>query len=76
MNPVPVTVKVKAAVSAVALDGDSVLTVGTGFGALIVNAALPEVPPPGAGLVTVTCPVPAAAMSAAWIAAVTCVALR
>jgi hypothetical protein len=75
-NPVPVTVNVNAAVPAVALDGDSVLTVGTGFGALIVNAALPEVPPPGAGLVTVTCPVPAAAMSAAWIAAVTCVALR
>jgi len=38
-------------------------------------AAVPDVPPPGAGLVTVTCPVPAAAMSAAVIAAVNCVAL-
>jgi hypothetical protein len=39
MNPVPVTVKVKAAVSAVALDGDSVLTVGTG----LVRLSVPPV---------------------------------
>jgi hypothetical protein len=75
MNPVPVTVKVSAAVPAVAFVGDSVLIVGSGFAALMVNAAVPDVPPPGAGLVTVTCPVPAAAMSAAVIAAVNCVAL-
>jgi len=75
MNPVPVTVKVNAAAPAVALAGDSVLIVGTAFAALIVNAAVPDVPPPGAGLVTVTCPVPAAAMSAAVIAAVTCIVL-
>jgi len=41
----------------------------------MTNAALPDVPPPGAGLVTVTCPVPTVAMSAAVIAAVNCVAL-
>ena len=76
MKPVPVIVKVNAAVPAVALAGDSVLIVGIGFAALIVNAAvLPHVPPPGAGFVTVTCPVPAVAMSAAVIAAVNCIAL-
>ncbi len=76
MNPVPATVNVNAAVPAVALTGDSVLIVGTGFAAaLIVNVAVTVVPPPGAGLVTVTCAVPAVAMSAAAIAAVTCVAL-
>ena len=43
--------------------------------ALIVNDRLPDVPPPGAGLVTVTVAVPAVAISAAVIAAVNCVAL-
>ena len=41
---------------------------------LIVNDRLPEVPPPGAGFVTVTVAVPAVAISAAVIAAVNCVA--
>jgi hypothetical protein len=53
-NPVPLTVKVNAAPPAVALAGDNELIVGTGFDAVIVKAALPEVPPPGAGLNTVT----------------------
>ena len=57
-NPVPFTVTVKAAVPAVALDGDSELTVGIGLVVLMVKAALLEVPPPGAGLNTVTWPVP------------------
>ena len=43
--------------------------------ALIVNDRVPDVPPPGAGFVTVTLAVPAVAMSAAVIAAVNCVAL-
>src|SRR5258708_2464881 len=42
---------------------------------LMVNAAFPDVPPPGSGLTTVTCPVPGAAMSAAVITACTWVAL-
>ena len=74
-KPVPFTVSVKAAVPAVALDGDSELTVGIGLAALMVNAAFPEVPPPGAGLNTVTWPVPAVPISAAVIAACSCVPL-
>jgi len=70
---VPLTVRVKATPPAVALDGTSELIVGTGlFTAKLVAA---EVPPPGAALVTVTGKDPAMAMSAAVIAAVTCVAL-
>src|SRR4030095_3434681 len=42
--------------------------------ALIVKVRALEVPPPGAGLNTVTGAVPAAAMSVAGMAAVTCVA--
>ena len=68
---VPLTVNVKAAPPASALDGESDVIVGTGL--FTVNGEAPEVPPPGAGLVTVTLNVPAAAMSAAVIAAVTCV---
>ena len=49
------------------------MIVGTGL--FTVNGEFPEVPPPGAGFVTVTLNVPAAAMSGAVIAAVTCVAL-
>ncbi len=41
----------------------------------MTNAALPDVPPPGVGLVTITCPAPAVAMSAAVMAAFNCVAL-
>ena len=57
----------------IALVGESVVIVGTGL--FTVNGEFPDVPPPGAGFVTVTLKVPAAAMSAAAIAAVTCVAL-
>src|SRR5579871_289741 len=74
-NPEPFTVSVNAAVPAVALAGDSELIVGTGFAAVIVKLTLLEAPPPGDGLTTVTCAVPAVAMSAAVIAACNCVAL-
>ena len=70
---VPFTVSVKAAPPADALVGESEVIVGTGL--FTANAEFADVPPPGAGLVTVTLNVPAAAMSAAVIAAVTCVAL-
>src|ERR1041384_1801295 len=74
-KPLPLTDRVKAAVPAVALDGDRLLMVGTGLGALTVNVDPAEVPPPGAGLNTVTWAVPALVMSAAEIAADNCVAL-
>jgi hypothetical protein len=74
-KPLPLTDRVKAAVPAVALDGDRLLMVGTGLGALTVNVDPAEVPPPGAGLNTVTCAVPALAISVVEIAADTFVAL-
>ncbi len=52
-NPVPVRVNVKAAPPAVAEVGASEVRVGA-EAALIVNDRLPDVPPPGAGFVTVT----------------------
>lgn len=57
----PLTVSVKAAPPATALDGDSPLIVGLGL--LTVNVCAPDVPPPVGGLYTVTCAVPAAAKS-------------
>ena len=44
-------------------------------GGLMVNGSAPEVPPPGAGVKTVICAVPAVATSAAVIAACSCVEL-
>jgi hypothetical protein len=73
-NPVPVSANVKAAPPAVAEVGAREVRVGA-EAALIVNDRLPDVPPPGAGLVTVTFAVPAVAISAAVMAAVNCVAL-
>ena len=57
----------KAAPAAEALLGASELSVGAGGSTVKVRAA--EVPPPGAGVTTVTWAVPAAAMSLASIAA-------
>ena len=74
-KPVPIRVSVNAAPLTVAVAGAIELSVGPET-ALIVNERVPDVPPPGAGLVTVTLAVPAVAMSAAVIAAVNCVALR
>src|SRR5260221_12086776 len=51
-----------------------VLTVSTGGGA-IVNGSAADVPPPGAGVKTVTCAVAGAATSAAPIDARSCVLL-
>ena len=73
-KPVPVRVNVKAAPPTVAEAGAIEVSVGPET-ALIVNDRLPDVPPPGAGFVTVTVAVPAVAISAAVIAAVNCVAL-
>jgi hypothetical protein len=71
MNPLPVTVKVVEALPAVALEGESEASVGTGLGAgLIVNVWALDVPPPGVGLCTVTLAVPAEARSVAGTCAV------
>jgi xanthosine utilization system XapX-like protein len=69
---VPVRVRVNAAPPAVALVGLMEVRVGAGFAAaLTVKFAAADVPPPGVGFVTVTGNVPAVAISAAVIAAVT-----
>jgi hypothetical protein len=72
-KPVPFTVRVKDAPPTVALVGEIVVIVDTGL--FTVNVTAFEVPPPGAGLVTVTFKVPAMAMSEARMTAVSCVAL-
>jgi hypothetical protein len=66
---VPVAVSVNAAPPAVALVGEIELSVGTGFVAVIVKVLAPDVPPPGAGLNTVTEALPVAATSLARICA-------
>ena len=63
----------KAEPPAVALLGESVLRVGAALLMLKVRAA--EMPPPGAGVTTVTWAVPAVAISAAEMAAVSWVVL-
>jgi hypothetical protein len=70
---VPLTVSVNAAPPALAAAGLRLVVAGTGL--FIVKVRATEVPPPGAGVNTVTCAVPAAAMSAAVIVAVNWVAL-
>ena len=72
-KPVPVRVYVKAAPPYPWRRLARELRVGAETG-LIVNDRVAEVPPPGAGFVTVTVAVPAVAISAAVIAAVSCVA--
>src|SRR5580692_1916326 len=73
-NPVPVRVNVKAAPPTVTEVGAREVRVGA-EAVLIVNDTEPDVPPPGAGFVTVTGAVPAVAISAAVMAAANCVAL-
>ena len=65
---VPVTVSVKAPLPSAAVLGAIEVSVGTGL--LIVSVFAADVPPPGVGVKTVTEAVPAAAMSAALICAV------
>ena len=72
-NPVPLIVNWKAAPPAVALVGESEVTVGNGL--LIVKGKVPEVPPPGAGLLTETLIVPPVAMSVAGTATTIVVAV-
>lgn len=60
----PFTVRVNPAPPAVAEAGMMLVRVGTGlFAVVMVKVAVPEVPPPGAGLDTVTPAVPAAETS-------------
>src|SRR5262245_43891088 len=59
---------------AVAEAGLGLFTAGTGLGAMTVKLTALDVPPPGAGVKTVTEGVPAAAMSLAGIEAVSWVA--
>jgi hypothetical protein len=69
----PLTVSVKAPLPAITLVGDSDVAAGTGLP--MVNVMALEVPPSGAGVITVTLAVPGVAMSAAVIPAVSEVAL-
>jgi hypothetical protein len=73
-KPEPVTVNAKPAPPAVAVPGESEVRAGVGL-LVIVKVSAFDVPPPGGGLTTVTEALPTAAMSAAVIAAVSCVAL-
>src|SRR5256886_1474533 len=75
MKLLPVTVSVNAAPPATTVLGDREVSVGLGFGAVIVNVCGLDVPPPGAGVNAVTEAVPAVAMSAVVICAVSCVLL-
>jgi hypothetical protein len=65
---VPLTVNVKAALPAVLVVGEMVVSVGTRL--LIVRLVELETPPPGVGLETVIGKMPATVSSAAVIAAV------
>jgi hypothetical protein len=69
----PLTVSVKFGAPTVAVLGEMVVTVGAGF--RIAKLAAVEVPPPGAGVTTVTTLEPAAARSLAGIVAVRLVEL-
>ena len=75
MKPAPSTVNVKEAPPAVAELGEMDFSAGRGFAALMVKVCADDVPPPGAGLGTVICAVPAAAISDAGTVAVSWVAL-
>jgi hypothetical protein len=72
-NWLPVIMSVKAPLPETTLAGES--DPATGAGLSIVNAVAPEVPPPGAGVITVTFAVPGLAISAAVMEAVSELAL-
>ena len=71
----PLTVNVKAGPPVAAEFGFKLVSVGTGFGATMPTLTELEAPPPGAGLNTVILAVPALAISAAGICAVSWVLL-
>ena len=71
----PAMVRVKAAPPTVTLLGERVLVVGSGLFTAKVSAGV-EVPPPGAGFVTVTDLEPAEAISDAAMVALTWVASK
>ena len=75
MKPLPLTLRVNAALPETALAGESEVIDGSGLAPLIVKFVALDVPPPGAGLKTVTLAVPALAMSPAGTEAVSWVAL-
>ena len=75
MKFVPVTVIVKFAPPAEIEFGFNAVSVGTGLPVVMLKGRAFDAPPPGAGFNTVICAVPALAMSAAVICAVSCVAL-
>lgn len=76
MKLVPFTVSVNAAAPAVAALGEIEVRDGTGLLTWeMVNVTALETPPPGAGLLTVTCAEPTVAISLAGIEAVSCVLL-
>jgi hypothetical protein len=63
INPLPFSVRTEPAPNVVILLGEMPVSVGVGL--LIANDNVLDVPPPGAGFVTVICPVPPEPMSAA-----------
>lgn len=77
MKPLPPIVRTRSSPPAGALFGEIEATEGVGFAPLLlmVKGTAFEVPPPGAGLNTVTCAVPALAMSGARMEACNCVLL-
>jgi hypothetical protein len=58
MKPAPIIVKVAPEVPAVTASGMTAVRTGAGLSGTMVNAATVDVPPPGAGLNTVTLAVP------------------
>lgn len=71
MNPVPVTLSVNAGPPTIALEGESDVSVGIGFGdVLIVKLSALDVPPPGTGVCTSIIAVPDELRSDAGICAV------
>jgi hypothetical protein len=70
MKFVPLIVNSKAALPSTACAGERVVMAGTGLGPITVNGIGLDIPPPGAGLNTVTAGVPALTMSLAAILAV------
>lgn len=70
MRLLPSTVRANAPPPAITLAGETSERPGTGFALAILKVALPEVPPPGAGLVTAISAVPAELTSIAGTCAV------